>query len=102
MTTPATGVIVPGAADPGLGAAGSDPGAATLDPVQVVVLTVVTASSWAQSILAFLESEVLPMDKTEARQVEWRASSYSIINNELVKCSAIGMFQRCVEEDKGI
>ncbi|XP_020170314.1 uncharacterized protein [Aegilops tauschii subsp. strangulata] len=45
---------------------------------------------------------VLPMDETEARQVQRRASAYSIINNELVKCSSTGVFRRCVEQDKGI
>ncbi|XP_073360336.1 uncharacterized protein [Aegilops tauschii subsp. strangulata] len=30
------------------------------------------------------------MDETEARQVQRHASSYSIINNELVKCSSTG------------
>ena len=34
--------------------------------------------------------------------MQHRASSYSIINNELVKRSATGIFQRCVEQDKGI
>ena len=42
------------------------------------------------------------MDETEARQVQRRASAYSIINNELVKRSSTGVFQRCVEQDKGI
>ena len=42
------------------------------------------------------------MDETEARQVQRRASAYSIINNELVKRSSTGVFQRCVKQDKGI
>nr|XP_020170982.1 uncharacterized protein K02A2.6-like [Aegilops tauschii subsp. strangulata] len=42
------------------------------------------------------------MDETEARQVQHRASAYSIINNELVKRSSTGVFQRCVKQDKGI
>ncbi|XP_073367958.1 uncharacterized protein [Aegilops tauschii subsp. strangulata] len=42
------------------------------------------------------------MDETEAWQVQRRASAYSIINNELVKHSSTGVFQRCIEQDKGI
>jgi transposase InsO family protein len=34
--------------------------------------------------------------------VRRRASAYNIINTELVKRSATGVFQRCVEQDKGI
>ena len=42
------------------------------------------------------------MDETEARQVQRRVSAYSIINNELVKRNSTGVFQRCVEQDRGI
>ena len=52
--------------------------------------------------MKFLENGVLPMDETEARQVQRRASTYSIINNELVKRSSTSVFQRCVEQDRDI
>ena len=64
----------------------------TPEPVQVDVFTVVTDPSWAQPIPAFLESGALPMDETEARQVQRRALAYNIINHELVKHSATGVF----------
>ncbi|XP_073360538.1 uncharacterized protein [Aegilops tauschii subsp. strangulata] len=67
----------------------------------VAVFAVVTAPSWALPISEFLENGVLPMDETEAQQVQRRASAYNMINNELVKRSSIGMFQHCVEQDKG-
>ena len=41
------------------------------------------------------------MDETKARQVQRRVSTY-IINNELVKRSSTGVFQRCVEQERGI
>jgi hypothetical protein len=63
---------------------------------------VVTAPSWAQPILAFLEGGDLPSDETEARQVQRRASAYNVINHELVKRSPTGVFQRCIEQNKGI
>ena len=63
----------------------------------MAVLAGVAAPSWALPISEFLENGVLPMDETEARQVQRRASAYSIINNELIKRSSTGVFQRCVE-----
>nr|XP_020165347.2 uncharacterized protein LOC109750813 [Aegilops tauschii subsp. strangulata] len=66
----------------------------------MVVFAGVSAPSWALPISEFLE--VLPMDETEAWQVQRRPSAYSIINNELVKRSSTGVFQRYVEQDKGI
>ena len=42
------------------------------------------------------------MDETEARQVQHRASAYSIINNELVKRSSTGVFKCYVEQDRNI
>jgi hypothetical protein len=44
----------------------------------------------------------LPADEVSARQVQRRAAAYTIINRELVKRSATGVFQRCVELEKGI
>ncbi|XP_020150422.1 uncharacterized protein [Aegilops tauschii subsp. strangulata] len=84
------------------GAAASGSGAAALEPVMVAVFTVVRAPSWARPISEFLENGVLPMDEPEAQQIQRQASAYSIINNELVKRSATGIFQRCVEQDKGV
>ncbi|XP_073363010.1 uncharacterized protein [Aegilops tauschii subsp. strangulata] len=87
---------------PDPGAAGPGSGAAAPEPSMVAVFAVVTAPSWALPILEFLKNGVLPMDGTEAWQVQRRASPYSIINNELIKRSSTGVFQRCVEQDKGI
>ena len=42
------------------------------------------------------------MDETKARQVQRRASAYSIINNELVKRSSTSVFQHYVEQERGI
>ncbi|XP_020168211.1 uncharacterized protein [Aegilops tauschii subsp. strangulata] len=58
--------------------------------------------SWAHPVLTFLESGELPANEVEAQLVQCRASSYTIINNELVKRSTTGVFQRCVEPDKGL
>ena len=70
--------------------------------MQAAVLTVLEALSWAQPILMFLANGELPANEVEARQVQRRASAYSIINRELVKRSTTGVFQRCVETAKGL
>src|SRR3954465_14505289 len=71
-------------------------------PQQAVVMVVVSAPSWAQSIRDFLVDGVLPEDEAESRQISRRSWAYTIINNELVRKSATGVLQRCVEEDKGL
>ena len=63
--------------------------------------TLVSAPSWAQAILAFLLRGELPQNEAEARQIQRRSAAYAIINRELVRRSATGVFQRCVESEKG-
>ncbi|XP_020158717.1 uncharacterized protein [Aegilops tauschii subsp. strangulata] len=109
-SNPGTAELGPGAAVldsaaviPNPEGAASGSGAATTEPAMVAVFAVVTAPSWALPISEFLENRVLPMDETEARQVQRQAFAYSIINNELVKRSSkTGVFQCYVEQDKGI
>src|SRR4051812_17711080 len=71
-------------------------------PQQAVVMIVVSAPSWAQPIRDFLVDGVLPEDEAESRQISRRSWAYTIINNELVRKSATDVFQRCVEEDRGL
>ncbi|KAI4987609.1 hypothetical protein ZWY2020_020409 [Hordeum vulgare] len=61
----------------------------------------VSAPSWAQPILAFLFRGELPQDEAEARQIQRRSAAYAIINRELVRRRVTGVFQRCVESEKG-
>src|SRR3954471_15991020 len=67
-----------------------------------MVMVVVSAPSWAQPIRDLLVDGVLPEDEVESRQISRRSWAYTIINNELVRKSATGVFQRCVEEDRGV
>ncbi|XP_073362247.1 uncharacterized protein [Aegilops tauschii subsp. strangulata] len=99
---PRTAPASPTTPQPGPGAAEPGSGTATPEPIVMAVLAGVAAPSWALPISEFLENGVLPIDETEARQVQCRASAHNIINNELVKRSSTGVFQRCVEQDKGI
>ena len=62
----------------------------------------VTAPSWALPILEFLVSRELPTDEIVARLVQRRAAAYTIINRELMKRSITGVFQHCVEPEKGV
>src|SRR4051812_20641510 len=108
---------------PSPGAAECEPGAATgspevqdaemtevqdaeiqeaMAPQQAMVMVVVSAPSWAQPIRDFLVDGILPEDEAESRQIGRRSWAYTIINNELVRQSATGVFQRCVEEDRGL
>ncbi|XP_020193923.1 uncharacterized protein [Aegilops tauschii subsp. strangulata] len=107
----------PGTSEPGQGTTAGGPGTSTMqqvaagsDPppprptalVLVAVMTVVEAPSWAQPILNFLVSRELPADEILARQVQRQAPAYTIVNGELVRRSVTGVFQRCVEPEKGM
>src|SRR4051812_20990414 len=65
-------------------------------------MVVVSAPSWAQPIRDFLVEGVLLEDEAESRQISRRSWAYTIINNELVRKSATGVFHICVEEDRGL
>src|SRR4051812_3358962 len=41
-------------------------------------------------------------EEDEGQRIQRRSGAYTIINNELIHRSATGVFQRCVEEDKGL
>ena len=114
-TPPLHGKPSPGAADCVLGAAlGSSETVAEMievqeaeiqeaaAPQQAAVMVVVSAPSWAQPIRDFLVDGVLPENEAESRQISRRSWAHTIINNELVRKSATGVFQRCVEEDRGL
>lgn len=57
--------------------------------------------SWALQFILYLADGELPEDQALARQIERRAKAYTIINNELYKCSVYGILQRCVETEEG-
>ncbi|XP_048539405.1 uncharacterized protein LOC125518620 [Triticum urartu] len=108
----------PGTSEPGPGAMAVSPGTSTMQQVvadstppppnptalvSVAVMTVneVEAPSWAHPILNLLVSGELPTDEILAQQVQHRAGAYTIVNRELVRRSVTGVFQRCVESEKG-
>src|SRR3954462_2754539 len=72
-----------------------------LDPAQALVAVVELEVDWTAPFLAYLENGTLPMDETEARMIQRCSKSFTIINNELYKRSATGVFQRCVQPEEG-
>ena len=57
--------------------------------------------AWAQQIMTYLVDGTLPSEEMEARKVQRRAKSYTIINKELYKRSITGVLQRCVDLEQG-
>ena len=77
------------------------PNPTALTPMVVMIVDEVQAPSWAQPILNFLMNRELPDDEISARRVLCRAGAYTIVNRELVRRNVTGVFQRCVESEKG-
>nr|XP_051190491.1 uncharacterized protein LOC127303828 [Lolium perenne] len=70
-------------------------------PDSILVALASDSDDWTEPYLSYLERQVLPMNETEARAIVRRCKSFTIINNELYKCSVSGVFQRCVGADEG-
>lgn len=82
--------------------ASSSAGAAEAPDTQVETEpTLVSTPSWAQPILAFLLRGELPQEEAEARRIQHGSAAYAIINHKLVRRSMTGVFERCVESEKG-
>ena len=102
---PGTAAVGPGTSSTQQAAADSNPpppGPTALVQVAVLAAEEIAAPSWAQPILKFLVNRELPADEISARLVQRRAGAYAIISRELVKRGVTGVFQRCVEPEKGV
>jgi hypothetical protein len=78
----------------------TDPGAA--DPLVANVFHIQEIPSWAEPFSNYLITGDLPQDEAEARRIQRRTGAYTIINSELYKRSVSGIFQKCIEPEKGI
>jgi hypothetical protein len=67
-----------------------DPGAA--NPLVASVFHIREIPSWAEPFSNYLITGDLPQDEAEARRIQRRAGSYTIINSELYKRSVSGIF----------
>jgi transposase InsO family protein len=56
---------------------------------------------WRQPVLSYLKDNILPDDKVTAERLQRKAGSYCVINDELYRRSASGMFMRCVTPVEG-
>ncbi|KAK1579729.1 hypothetical protein QYE76_016750 [Lolium multiflorum] len=64
------------------------------------VMAVIPA--WTQPFLDYLIDQKLPEDEVHARQIIRRARSYTIVDGQLYKRSANGVFLKCVSSQDGI
>ncbi|KAK1665080.1 hypothetical protein QYE76_053239 [Lolium multiflorum] len=64
------------------------------------VMAVIPA--WTQPFLDYLIDRKLPEDEVHARQIIRRARSYTIVDGQLYKRSANGVFLKCVSNQDGI
>ena len=71
------------------------------DPESQLVAALHVTPDWALPYLAYLARGELPTDEVLARQIVRRSKSMVIINGELYKRSASGVFQRCVSSEEG-
>ncbi|KAK1680683.1 hypothetical protein QYE76_041531 [Lolium multiflorum] len=58
--------------------------------------------AWTQPFLDYLIDQKLPEDEVLARQIIRRARSYTIVDGQLYKRSAAGVFLKCVSNQDGI
>ncbi|KAK1604843.1 hypothetical protein QYE76_028516 [Lolium multiflorum] len=58
--------------------------------------------AWTQPFLDYLIDRKLPEDEVHARQIIRRARSYTIVDGQLYKRSANGVFLKCVSNQDGI
>ena len=68
--------------------------------VQSVLATRATPAT-AQPYLSYLSHGTLPKDEVEARQIQRRSKSFTIINQELYCRSVTEILQCCIESNKG-
>ncbi|KAK1617475.1 hypothetical protein QYE76_022992 [Lolium multiflorum] len=61
-----------------------------------------TIPAWTQPFLDYLIDQKLPEDEVLARQIVRRARSYTIVDGQLYKRSATGVFLKCVSNQDGI
>jgi hypothetical protein len=77
-------------------------GPEAVDPLVTSVFHIWEIPSWAEPFSNYLITGDLPQDEVEARRLQHHAGAYTIINSELYKRSVFGIFQKCIEPEKGI
>jgi len=78
---------------------GFDPSTST-SPANVAVLAL-DQTDWRVPLLAYLPKEVLPPERTEARQIARHAKTFIVLGNKLYKWSRSGVLIKCVLASRG-
>ena len=69
--------------------------------VEDKVYPVASGDTWMTPLVKFLGQDILPDDKTEAREVQRKAARYALHNGCLYKRSYLGLWLRCVTPKEG-
>jgi hypothetical protein len=56
---------------------------------------------WQKPIAKYLQLGMKPDNKIETRRLTHRAKGYLIHDNELYRCSTLGILQRCIPPEEG-
>jgi hypothetical protein len=54
------------------------------------------AEDWRANYHAWMDRGKLPSDRSEARRIARMAKSFTLVDDELYKCAASGVLQRCI------
>ncbi|XP_071933070.1 uncharacterized protein [Coffea arabica] len=68
---------------------------------QVQVLAIDSSATWMTPLVNFLNSGVLPGDKTEARRLQLRATKYAYAGGILYRRSYLSPWLKCVTPEEG-
>jgi ribonuclease HI/transposase InsO family protein len=59
------------------------------------------AEDWRNKYIAWMDRGELPSDRSETRRIARMAKSFALVDDELYKCAASGVLQRCVPIPQG-
>nr|XP_027121458.1 uncharacterized protein LOC113738448 [Coffea arabica] len=68
---------------------------------QVQVLAIDSSATWMTSLMNFLNSGVLPGDKTEAYRLQFRAAKYAYAGGTLYRRSYLSPWLKCMTPEEG-
>lgn len=94
------GSYAPTRPDPNQVLEGSIPDALTATSPGDTAVMVLDPANCRAPLLAYIIKEVLPPERTEARQVTRRAKTFVAIGDKLYKQSLSGILKKCIPTDQ--
>jgi hypothetical protein len=82
--------------------ASTSPAAGIEDLPKDAAAVMLVEATWMKPYLAYLMRSELPEDPIHRRQVMRCSKAFTIINEELYKCSTTGVLQWCIAQEDGI